>query len=317
MRSALIIGAGGQDGRLLASFLSDRGYTMHGWVRQDPIKPLSCEYTVIDLSDADSVARELRAQQPNEIYYLAAFHHSTEGSAGIDTVELLRRSFDVHVMGLLNVLQAMKACCRQARLFYAASSHVFGTRAADRKNENSPLLPDSAYAISKTAGLRCCQLFREQEGIFAATGILFNHESPLRKPSFVSQKIVRGALRARRDRAFRLTLGDIDARVDWGYAPDYVDAMFRILQLSEPGDFVVASDELHSVGEFAAIAFEEVGLDWRDHVDTDPRLLKRGSYPLRGDSTKLRTATGWSPSLSFRELVTNLVHETEKGDEII
>ena len=169
----------------------------------------------------------------------------------------------------------MKACCRQARLFYAASSHVFGTCTVDRKNENSPLRPNSAYAISKTAGLRCCQLFRQQEGIFAATGILFNHESSLRKPSFVSQKIVRGALRARRDRTFRLTLGDIDARVDWGYAPDYVDAMFRILQLPEPGDFVVASGELHSVGEFAEIAFEEVGLDWRDHVETDAQLLKK------------------------------------------
>jgi GDPmannose 4,6-dehydratase len=215
-------------------------------------------------------------------------------------------------MGLLNVLQAMTVCSPEGRLFYAASSHVFGSSLADQVNESSPLRPDSPYAISKTAGLRCCRSFREQEGLFVATGILFNHESCLRKPSFVSQKIVRGALRARRDPAFRLTLGDLDACVDWGYAPDYVDAMFRILQLPEPDDFVVASGELHSVGEFAKLAFEEVGLDWRNRVETDAQLLKRASYPVRGDSTKLRSATGWSPSVTFRDLVINLVHGAEK-----
>ena len=317
MRSALIIGAAGQDGRLLASFLSSHGYAVHGWVRQEPISPMSCEYAAIDLLHAESVVRELHADPPNEIYYLAAFHQSTEALAEVDTAELLRRSFDVHVTGLLNVLQAITTCCPHARLFYAASSHVFGNCAGDRTNESTPLRPDSAYAISKTAGLRCCQLFRQQENVFAATGILFNHESSSRQSSFVSQKIVRGALRARRDPAFRLTLGDIDARVDWGSARDYVEAMFRILQLPEPGDFVVASGELHSVREFAAIAFEEVGLDWRDHVQTDPQLLKRNSYPFRGDSTKLRAATGWSPSASFRDMVTNLVHEAERSDEII
>ena len=187
----------------------------------------------------------------------------------------------------------------------------------DDRNEQSLLRPNSAYAISKAAGLRSCQLFRQKERVFAATGILFNHESSLRKPSFVSQKIVRGALRARHDPKFRLPLGDINARVDWGYAPDYVDAMFRILQLPEADDFVVASGELHSVGEFAAIAFEEVGLDWRDHVETDAQLLKRTAYPFRGDATKLRAATGWSPSLSFRELVSNLVHQAEERNEVI
>ncbi len=317
MRRALIIGAGGQDGRLLAGFLSRRGYAVRGWVRQEPVSPLSSDYAVIDILQAESVRNDLQTQQPNEIYYLAAFHHSTEALVEVEVAELLRRSFDVHVMGLLNVLQAMKACSPQARLFYAASSHVFGTCSVDRKDENSPLRPSSAYAISKTAGLRCCQLFRQQEHLFAATGILFNHESSLRKPSFVSQKIVRGALRARRDRTFRLTLGDIDARVDWGYAPDYVDAMFRILQLPEPADFIVASGELHSVGEFAEIAFEEVGLDWRAHVETDMPLLKRTSYPFRGDSTKLRSATGWAPSVNFRGLVVNLVHEAERTDDII
>lgn len=317
MRSALIIGAGGQDGRLLATFLSERGYAVRGGVREEPVTSLPCEYAVMDILRTESIADEVRSFKPNEIYYLAAFHHSTEGLVEVDTAESLQRSFEVHVTGLVNVLQTMTTHCPHARLFYAASSHVFGTCAADYKNESSPLRPNSAYAISKTAGLRCCQLFRQQQRTFAATGILFNHESSLRKASFVTQKIVQGALRARRDRAFRLTLGDLDASVDWGYAPDYVDAMFRILQLPEPDDFVIASGELHSVREFAQIAFEEVGLDWRDHVEINAQLLRRASYPFRGDSAKLRAATGWSPSVTFEELVTNLVHETEIRDEII
>jgi GDPmannose 4,6-dehydratase len=205
----------------------------------------------------------------------------------------------------------MEECCPQTRLFYAASSHIFGTPESDRQNEETPLRPNSAYGISKAAGLQCCQLYRRQKGIFASTGILFNHESPLRKPSFLSQKIVHGALRAERDPAYKLVLGDLEARVDWGYAPDYVDAMYRILQLPEASDFVVASGELHTVREFAQAAFGAVGLDWRRHVETDARLLNKISHPLRGDSGKLRSATGWTPTVSFVELVTGLVQEAQ------
>src|SRR6266850_5682329 len=171
------------------------------------------------------VEAELRRLPPDEIYYLAAFHRATEDAVELSVAELLRCSFNVHVLGLLNVLQAMEESCSRTRLFYAASSHVFGTSESKRQSEETPLTPNSAYGISKAAGLQCCQLYRQQKGIFAATGILFNHESPLRKPSFISQKIVQGALRSQHDPAYRLVLGDLEARVDWGYAPDYVDAM--------------------------------------------------------------------------------------------
>ena len=315
MRSALIIGAAGQDGRLLAESLAARGYAVRGWIRCEPSPSLSCDSVIIDILQAGVVERELRASVPDEIYYLAAFHHSTESLSGDNTTELLRRSFDVHVHGLLNVLQAVRTACQKTRLFYAASSHVFGASPADCQDEHTPLRPDSPYAISKAAGLRCCQLVREEEGIFAATGILFNHESSWRKPSFVSQKIVRGAVQARHDSQFRLRLGDLDACVDWGYAPDYVEAMFRILQLPAASDFVVASGELHTVREFVDLAFGELGLDWREHVESDTNVLKRHSYPLRGDPQRLRAATGWSPTVTFPELVTKLVNEAEQRYE--
>ena len=311
MPNALIIGAGGQDGRLLARFLLNRGYAVRGWLRRDTATTPPCECAYVDILRPESLEADLRKWRPDEIYYLAAFHHATEDVIALSVGELLRRSFDVHVLGLLNVLQAMEECAPQTRLFYAASSHVFGTPKSEWQNEQTPLSPNSPYGISKAAGLQCCQLFREQRGIFAATGILFNHESAWRKPSFLSQKIVRGALRAQHDPAYRLVLGDLEARVDWGYAPDYVDAMARILQLPEASDFVVASGALHTVREFAAAAFGALGLDWRRHVETDPSLLNKISHPLCGDSGKLRAATGWSPSVTFVELVTRLLHETE------
>jgi GDPmannose 4,6-dehydratase len=317
MRSALIIGAGGQDGRLLAPLLLGRGYTVRGWTRTEPPAAAPCECVVIDISERVAVDAELRRFPPDEIYYLAAFHHSTEDTIEESAAELLRRSFDVHVLGLVNVLQGMEECCPRARLFYAASSHVFGTPSGEWQNEKTPMLPSSAYGISKAAGIQCCQFYRREKGVFAATGILFNHESPLRKASFLSQKIVRGALQARRNPAYRLVLGDLDAKIDCGYAPDYVDAMFRILQLPEASDFVVASGEFHTVREFVQTAFDALNLDWRRHVEIDPRLLNRVSHPLRGDSGKLRAATGWLPSIGFEEMVAELVREAEKTDKAL
>lgn len=316
MRSALIIGASGQDGRLLARLLLDREYAVRGWIRRETAAPAPCECALVDILNPAAVEAALRRSPPDEIYYLAAFHHATEDAIELSAAELLRCSFDVHVLGLLNVLQAMEECAPRTRLFYAASSHVFGTPESERQNEQTPLTPNSAYGISKAAGLQCCQLYRRQKGIFAATGILFNHESPWRKPSFLSQKIVQGALRSRNDPAYKLVLGNLEARVDWGYAPDYVEAMFRILQLPEASDFVVASGEMHTVREFAEIAFGALGLDWRQHVETDARLLNKTSHPLCGDSAKLRAATGWSPGVTFREMVVRLVEEAENVCEI-
>ncbi len=315
MRSALIVGAGGQDGRLLTRHLRDRGYAVRGWTRIEPTSPLACECAQVDLLDLTAVEQQLRSLRPNEIYYLAAFHHSTEDSVELSSAELTRRSFEVHVTGLRNVLDVIKAFLQTTRLFYAASSHVFGTAVTDSQNEQTPFAPTSAYGISKAAGVECCRLFRD-EGLFAATGILFNHESSLRKASFLSQKVVRGVLQARSDPTFKLVLGDLNARVDWGYAPDYVDAMFRILQLPKPDDFVVASGETHTVQEFAQAAFAAAGLDWSQHVETDARLLKRDLQPLRGDSSKLRKATGWAPTVTLAEMVARLVREAEATSQI-
>lgn len=310
MPSALIVGASGQDGRLLTQELLERGYQVHGCTRTPPTSPLVCEHRQIDFLSQLAVEQALTTLRPDEIYYLAAFHHSTEDSVALSADELLQRSFEIHVDGLRHFLEAIKSASPATRLFYAASSHVFGGTATELQDERTPLSPASPYAISKAAGLECCRRARA-DGIYAATGILFNHESSLRRHSFLSQKVVQGALRARQDPTFKLILGDLGARVDWGYAPDYVDAMIRILQLPEAGDYVVSTGELHTVQEFAQAAFEAVGLDWRQHVETDQRLLKRVSTALRGDNSKLRAATGWAPTVTFSEMVAKLVSEAQ------
>jgi len=312
MRSALIIGAGGQDGRLLARQLLGQGYAVRGWTRAVPLVPAPCACESIDLLNSAQVRDQLQILLPDEIYYLAAFHHSTEDSIDLSSVELLRRSRAVHVEGLSNVLAAITSVCPEARLFYAASSHVFGAPTADLLDETAPFEPISAYGISKAEGIECCRR-RRRDGVYAASGILFNHESSLRRPTFLSQKVVQGALRARRDPTTKLILGDLDAQVDWGYAPDYVDAMVRLLQLPEPSDFIVATGQLHSVRDFAQIAFATVGLDWQRHVQTHTGLLKRKASSLCGDSGKLRAATGWHPTISFAEMVAKLVQEAESS----
>lgn len=308
MGTALIIGAAGQDGRLLAKLLRKRAYEVRGWTRTEPSEGLYCECSHVDLQDAAAVAEEMAKYQPNEIYYLAAFHHATEDPVELDPEELMRRSREIHLLGLHNVLEAMKTQCLTSRLFYAASAHVFGEPGGKTQNEETPFLPTSAYGITKAAGIECCRFYREQ-GIYAATGILFNHESHLRKPTFVSKKIVTGALQAARDPKHRLVLGDLEARVDWGYAPDYVEAMHRILQLAQADDFVIASGETHPVREFAEIAFRALGLDWRKHVEVDAELLQRKASGLCGDATKLRNATGWAPTMPFEKMVKKLIEQ--------
>lgn len=315
MQSALIVGAAGQDGCLLARHLLDRGYVVRGWTRSKPARPLACECAQIDLVNPAAVERELWNWQPDEIYYLAAFHHSTEDAIELSAEELTRRSFEVHVTGLRHVLNALQSFSPATRLFYAASSHVFGPAITESQNEQTPFAPSSAYGTSKAAGIECCRRFREA-GLFAATGILFNHESSLRKASFLSQKVVQGALRAHRDPRFKLVLGDLEAQVDWGYAPDYVDAMSRILQLPAADDFVIASGETHTVREFARIAFNAVGLNWEEHVETKSALVRRNVRPLCGDARKLRRATGWAPSMSFKEMVTLLVQEAKLAGQV-
>jgi GDPmannose 4,6-dehydratase len=314
MKKALIIGCTGQDGTYLFENLQKRNYEIIG-IARDVVRSTSPKsIKLIDISKSKQVYDLLDVYKPDEIYYLAAFHQSSEDQY-YDDAELFRRSFDVNVLSLINFLEGIKKYSKYSRLFYAASSHIFGNPAESIQDETTPFNPNSIYGITKTAGVLACRLYRENHSIFASVGILYNHESPLRPSKFVSQKIVKTAvaIKYKNKNQDKLIIGNLNAEIDWGYAPDYVEAMYRILQLPSAGDFVISSGKTHTVRDFVKGVFEYLDLDWTKYVEEDPNLItKKEKHNLRGNNQKLKTMTGWQPTVSFNDLIKIMVKEELK-----
>lgn len=307
MKRVIIVGAGGQDGRILYDQLLKKDCAILGIGRNAVRSTEPSAPERIDLTHREEVSAVIRSWHPDEIYYLAAHHHSSQEQTGGDTVRLFERSYAVHVLGLLHFLEAIKEEAPATRLFYAASSLVFGEASTPMQDELTPMNPRCIYGITKASGLHCCRFYRETHRVFASAGILYNHESVFRREEFVSQKIIRAALEIARGQKEKLILGDLSAKIDWGYAPDYVGAMTRMLALDRAEDFVVATGEAHSVQEFVELVFARLGLDWKAHVEENSAVLHRRRHPLIGDATKLRAASGWRPSVTFPEMVATLV----------
>lgn len=305
MKKALIVGSGGQDGRLLQEHLLQLGYQVAGISRHEYCSPAK-EVKAFDIKVREQVSGLLGFLKPDEIYYLAAHHHSSEEAVRSEE-ELWRHSFDVHVQAWLNFLEAARVDSPHSRLFYAASSLIYGVAGGDRQNEDTPWHPQTPYGVTKASGMLAASSYRQRHQLFAACGILFNHESELRSEKFISKKIVRAAVAVQAGQQKPLVVGDLNARVDWGYARDYVEAMHQILQLAEAQDFVIASGKTHSVGDLAEIAFALLGLDWKKHVIEDSGVIKRQLKPMVGDASKLFQQSGWQPRTSFREMIRRML----------
>ena len=325
MRRALITGITGQDGSYLAELLLDKGYEVHGIIRrassfnteriahlyEDPHEP---DRRVIlhygDLSDGTVIRRILERVRPDEIYNLGAQSHV------MVSFEEPEYTADIVAMGTLRLLDSVQDYCLReggkVRLYQAGSSEMFGA-APPPQNETTPFVPRSPYAVSKVAAHWHAVNYREGYGLFVCNGILFNHESPRRGETFVTRKITRAAGRISLGLQEKLYLGNLDARRDWGFAGDYVEAMWLMLQQPEPDDYVVATGESHSVRDFLEAAFGCVDLDWQDHVEIDPRYFRPTEVDvLEGDASKARNALGWKPRMSFQELVRTMVqHDVE------
>ena len=309
-RSALITGITGQDGSYLAEFLLEKDYRVFGMVRRsstetfERIEHLRGRIEILqgDLLDQLSLNNVLRLAQPDEVYNLAAMSFvPTSWEQPILTGQFTS-------LGVTRMLEAIRHENRAIRFYQASSSEMFGKARETPQNEHTPFYPRSPYGVAKVYGHWITVNYRESYGLFACSGILFNHESPRRGLEFVTRKIADGAARIKLGLAQELRLGNLDAKRDWGYAGDYVRAMWRMLQQEEPGDYVVATGQTHSVREFARFAFEHVGLNHEDYVKVDPRLVRPAEVDvLVGDAQKAREELGWEPQVSFEQMVKTMV----------
>ncbi|MBI4259570.1 MAG: GDP-mannose 4,6-dehydratase [Actinobacteria bacterium] len=325
MRRALVTGITGQDGSYLAEVLLSKGYEVHGIVRRassfntdridhlyvDPHEPdarLRLHYG--DLSEATGLRRILEKVEPDEVYNLGAQSHV------MVSFEQPEYTSDITALGSLRLLEAVRdyqqRVGKELRLYQASSSEMFGSTPPPQ-SETSPFHPRSPYAVSKVAAHWYGVNYREAYGMYVSNGILFNHESPRRGETFVTRKITRAVGRIAVGLQRIVFLGNLDARRDWGFAGDYAEAMWLMLQQPAPDDYVVATGESRSVREFAERAFAHAGLDWREHVEVDERYFRPAEVQhLEGDATKARERLGWRPRVTFDELVASMVeHDTE------
>ena len=245
----------------------------------------------------------LREFHPDEVYYFAAFHHSSEDKASEDVLHLFTESYRINVQALLHFLEGIRKYSPKTRLFYSGSSLLFGDADTEIQSESTPFKPETVYGITKLDGVLSCRYYSKQYGIFASTGIFYNHESSYRTDNFISKKIIKGALEISRGKKEKLVVGNLHAEVDWGYAPDYVDAACRILHIDFPGEFIIATGKRHSVLDFVKITFDYLGLNWKEHVTENKTLLTRNRKPMIGDPSKLMRTTGWRPTVDFKEMI--------------
>lgn len=292
---ALIVGSAGQDGTLLSSRLQSLNYIVVGIIRGD-----------IDLLNSKKISELILKVKPDEIYYLAAYHNSSQDKID-DDVELFKQSIDINAISVNNFLDAIFKHKSKCRFFYASSCLIFKGSKDTLLTENSQYSPDSYYAISKISGGSLVKYYRKNKNIFACSGILFNHESSLRTKNFLSKKITSFIANLDNFSKEKLSLGGLDMTIDWGYAPDYVDAFWRILQTDSPEDYIIATGLKNTIKDFVEIAFEHVNLDYRDYVNVDANLLNRKNTMRIGSPEKLIRNTGWKPSVNFEEMVKKLV----------
>ena len=317
MKKALITGITGQDGSYLAEFLLAKGYEVHGIIRrastfntsridhlyQDPhINGVHLFLHYGDISDSTNLIKLLYRLQPDEIYHLAAQSHVRV------SFDIPEYTADVTAMGTVRILEAIREAGTPARFYQAGSSEMYGKVQETPQRETTPFYPRSPYACAKVHAHWITVNYRESYGIFACNGILFNHESPRRGETFVTRKITRAAAHIKAGLQDKLFLGNLDAKRDWGYAPEYVEAMWQMLQHEQPDDYVIATGEMHTVKEFLEAAFRCVDLDWHDYVEIDPKYYRPAEVDLLvGDAGKAERELGWRAKTRFTDLVRLMV----------
>ena len=316
MKRALITGINGMDGSHLADLLLKKGYEVYGMERRSSSKNrtntahLEGRITFIngDLTDQNSLVRCLKESEPDEVYNLAA--QSFVGESW-NTPE---QTGDVNGLGVLRMLEAIREYGKEVKFYQASTSEMFGRMVENPAKESTPFYPRSPYGVAKLYGHWITKNYRESYDMFATSGILFNHESERRGIEFVTRKISDGIARIELGMQDKIILGNLDAKRDWGYAPDYVEAMWLMLQQNKPNDYVIATNETHSIREFLEHAFNHIGINnWENYVGQDPRYMRPAEVDvLHGDATKAYEDLGWKPKTTFKELVEKMVNNDLK-----
>ncbi len=316
VKRALVTGITGQTGSYLAELLLEKGYEVHGVIRRSSsfntqridhvFDKLSLHYG--DLADASSLSKIVSSVQPDEVYNLGAQSHVRT------SFDIPDYTCDVDGMGTLRLLEAVRTFAPEARFYQASSSELYGKVVESPQTEETPFYPRSPYGIAKQFAYWTTVNYREAYGMFAANGILFNHESPRRGETFVTRKIAKAAVRIATGKQDKLFLGNLDAKRDWGFAKEYAEAMWLMLQQPKPDDFVIATGETHSVREFCQMAFSCVGLDWSKYVEVDEKYFRPTEVDLLlGDASKAKRVLGWEPKVKFHELVRLMVDAERKS----
>jgi GDPmannose 4,6-dehydratase len=318
MQKALITGVSGQDGSYLAELLLEKGYSVYGILRRSSsfntgrINHIFEKLHLIygDLTDSGAIAEAVSSIRPDEIYNLGAQSHVRV------SFDAPRYTADVDAIGTLNLLQAVKSIKPDTRVYQASSSELYGRVLEVPQTETTPFYPRSPYGVAKQFAYWTAVNYRESYGIFASNGILFNHESPRRGETFVTRKVTKAAARIKLGLQHELALGNLDAKRDWGAAPEFVECMWRILQHSEPDDFVVATGETHTIRELLDVAFGHLDLDWHKYVTIDPKYYRPAEVDiLQGDASKAKRILGWEPKTKFEELIKTMVDADFEGTQ--
>jgi GDPmannose 4,6-dehydratase len=306
--TALITGVAGQDGHYLTDLLLGRGYDVVGISQQATRVAAAARLTLrdVDITDRGALERVFAEYEPAEVYNLAG------QSFGPDSWEQPVETIATLGLAVVQLLELVRQARHPIRFFQASSSEMYGRASESPQSESTPLHPITPYGVAKQMAHAAVGAYRERHGIFATSGILFNHESPLRRPEFVTRKVTREVARIRAGLSTQLRMGNLDARRDWTFAGDVAEAMWRMLQAATPDDFVVASGQSHSVRELCETAFAHAGLDYRDYVEEEPGLVRTGDFDRIGDPSKAARILGWTPSVPFREFIGMMVDEDVK-----
>jgi len=304
MKRALITGITGQDGSYLAELLLGKGYAVRGVDCRPPTagQPDGVDFVTGDIADGAFVRAQINDARPDEVYNFAS--QARPDLSG----ELLEITYRANLLAVVQMLEAIRESGRPTRFLQASTSEIFGNADQSPQDEATPIRPRNPYGISKAAAHLHTAYCRQTHGLFACNGIFYNHESPRRPENYVTRKVTLGAARIKKGLQGTLRVGNLKACRDWGYAPDYVRAVWLMLQADVPDDYVVATGELHSVRELLEIAFGAVDLDWRKHVTVDDQLVRvENGLPLQGNATKARQRLNWQPSITFRQMIERMV----------